>query len=98
MSEQPSKKEAGPSTDPTPPQTVHDTPDPEKVSPEVQETKGNQEKKKREYKEFTHDEEKATRMSHLLPPRFSRSLILIQLADHLYEPPHRCKGRHEHGQ
>jgi len=70
MSEQPQKKEAGPSTDPTPPQTLHGNGDPEKGASEVQETKGNPEKKKREYKEFTHDEEKATRMSHNPPVSF----------------------------
>jgi len=71
MSEQPSKKEAGPSTDPTPPQTLHDNGDPKKGVSEVQETNATQGKKQREYKDFAHDEEKATRMSHLLfPPIF----------------------------
>lgn len=73
MSEQPEKKEAGPSTDPTPPQTLHDNSDPEKGVSEVQETKGTEPKKQREYKEFEHEDEKATRMSHmshLSPARF----------------------------
>lgn len=92
MSEQPSKKEAGPSTDPTPPQTVHESGNPEKGTPEVQETKGGQEKKTREYKEFAHDEEKATRMSHLPACSVFPPLILIHHADRLYKPPHRCKS------
>jgi hypothetical protein len=62
MSEQPEKKEAGPSTHPTPPETLHDNSDSHKAVSEVQETKPAQEKKKREYKDFAHDEEKATRM------------------------------------
>jgi len=68
MSEQPEKKEAGPSAHPTPSETLHGNSDgPPKAVSEVQETKVNPEKKKREYKDFAHDEEKATRMS---PPRF----------------------------
>ena len=67
MSEQPQKKEAGPSTDATPPQTLHSNSDPNKAVSEVQEVKSTQDKKKREYKEFEHDEEKATRMSRLAP-------------------------------
>ncbi len=70
MSEQPDKKEAGPSTDPTPPQTHHDNADPDRAASGVQETKPTQEKKKRDYNEFTHDEHKATRMSCFLLARF----------------------------
>ena len=80
MSEQPEKKEAGPSTDPTPPQTLNDNADPDKATSGVQEIKPTQEKKKREYNEFTHDEHKATRMSYSLLTSFSSPLVPIHLA------------------
>jgi hypothetical protein len=84
MSEQPEKKEAGPTTDPTPPQTLHGNGDPEKGVSEVQETKATQQNKKREYKEFTHDEGKATRASYFLLASFSRPLTPIRLADDFF--------------
>ena len=77
MSVQPEKKEAGPSTDPTPPQTLHDNADHDRTATEVQEVKPapEQDKKKREYKEFAHDENKATRMSFSFTRLFFSPLL-----------------------